>query len=268
MATIGISEVQISGLGRDAQSAFYAADAGSECAMYWDLQKNIFNSGDVDDIECGGSDAIKVSANTFKVKFGAYCAEVSVTKTGGKTDITSTGYRSNCSNEPENVLLARKVKTSYSVCTDPLATNVGESGTCIYGPPPPPPPTGPLAFSCTVSGLDGTSSNFGIEHIDDPDNLKIRISSTVPTDDYVMTGNSGAYRYSMSTGGGPYLGDPNDVAMPRNTIMEIEFPYPGAAGSDWRPEGIKWVFDYDLTGRRLGSVTDSWPDIKFTCTPV
>jgi hypothetical protein len=262
MATIGVSELQISGLGRDAQSAFYAADAGSECAMYWDLQKNIFNSGDVDDIECGGSDAIKVSANTFKVKFGAYCAEVTVSKTAGKTDIKSTGYRSNCSNEPENVLLARKVETSYTICTDPSATNVGESGSCVYGPPPPP-PTGSTSFSCTVSGLNGTSGNFGIGHIDDPDNLLITISSTVPTNDYVMTGSSGAKDYKLSKAGGLYPGDPDEVAMPRDEIMDIRFPYPSTPG--WVPSGSAWIFNYDLTARRLGSVTDSWPNIKFTC---
>jgi hypothetical protein len=260
MATIGISEVQISGLGRDAQSAFYAADAGSECAMYWDLQKNIFNSGDVDDIECGGSDAIKVSANTFKVKFGAYCAEVAVTKTGGKTDITSTGYRSNCSNEPENVLLARKVKTSYSICTDPLATNVGESGTCVYGPPSPP-PTGSLSFSCTVTGAEGSGDFNDMASNTDPDNLGVRVSTT-GADGAVLTGSSGADSYSLSMAGGSYSGDPNDVAMPHGEILDIDFPYPGTAG--WVASGSSWLFNYNLQALRGGSVSDSW-NIKFTC---
>jgi len=42
MFTIAQKEIILSSLGRDSQYAFYAADAGAECALYWDF-KNSFN---------------------------------------------------------------------------------------------------------------------------------------------------------------------------------------------------------------------------------
>jgi len=42
MFTIAQKEIILSSLGRDSQYAFYAADAGAECALYWDF-KNAFN---------------------------------------------------------------------------------------------------------------------------------------------------------------------------------------------------------------------------------
>lgn len=47
--------------GRDSQFAFYAADAGLECASYWDSQSNTFatsTSGDGLDFKCAGSSDI------------------------------------------------------------------------------------------------------------------------------------------------------------------------------------------------------------------
>lgn len=37
-------EVILSSLGRDSQFAFYAADSGAECALYWDFRQNLFSS--------------------------------------------------------------------------------------------------------------------------------------------------------------------------------------------------------------------------------
>ncbi len=42
MFTIAQKEIILSSLGRDSQYAFYAADSGAECALYWDF-KNAFN---------------------------------------------------------------------------------------------------------------------------------------------------------------------------------------------------------------------------------
>src|ERR1700733_8237439 len=38
VANLTIKEIQLSGTGRASQFAFYAADTGSECALYWDIK--------------------------------------------------------------------------------------------------------------------------------------------------------------------------------------------------------------------------------------
>ena len=41
--TITMKELTISSSGRDSQSAFYAADTGGECALYWDIRHSGFS---------------------------------------------------------------------------------------------------------------------------------------------------------------------------------------------------------------------------------
>jgi Tfp pilus assembly protein PilX len=40
--SISLKEIMLSGSGRDSQLAFHAADSGLECALYWDLNYQIF----------------------------------------------------------------------------------------------------------------------------------------------------------------------------------------------------------------------------------
>jgi hypothetical protein len=40
--TIARKSILLSTMGRDSQYAFYAADTGAECALYWDLRHNHF----------------------------------------------------------------------------------------------------------------------------------------------------------------------------------------------------------------------------------
>jgi hypothetical protein len=42
IVAITMKEVKLSGAGRDSQLAFYSADSGLECAMYWDLRGDFF----------------------------------------------------------------------------------------------------------------------------------------------------------------------------------------------------------------------------------
>lgn len=37
-------ELILSSIGRDSQFAFYAADTGAECALYWDVRHQLFTS--------------------------------------------------------------------------------------------------------------------------------------------------------------------------------------------------------------------------------
>ena len=43
IANLTLKEVKLSGAGRESEFAFYAADTGSECALYWDIKGyNVF----------------------------------------------------------------------------------------------------------------------------------------------------------------------------------------------------------------------------------
>jgi Tfp pilus assembly protein PilX len=42
IANITLKQIRISSLGRESQIAFYSADSGAECVMYYDLVENIF----------------------------------------------------------------------------------------------------------------------------------------------------------------------------------------------------------------------------------
>ena len=43
IADIALKEKILSSSGKDSQIAFYAADTGLECAMYWDVKKGVFS---------------------------------------------------------------------------------------------------------------------------------------------------------------------------------------------------------------------------------
>ena len=103
-------EVILSSTGRESQFAFYSADSGIECALYWDLEQNtfVFNS-EVNAILCGGGPVSLVKNDggayispTAKSQFSFYlngagtgqCATVTVYKTAivtVETDGTTTG---------------------------------------------------------------------------------------------------------------------------------------------------------------------------------
>src|SRR3989338_4185708 len=51
-------ELTLSSIGRDSQFAFYAADTGAECALYWDVRHQIFSvENPPDKLKCGGQEA-------------------------------------------------------------------------------------------------------------------------------------------------------------------------------------------------------------------
>lgn len=109
IANITLKQIIISSAGRESQIAFYAADSGAECAMYYDLKNtNIFNltvPPSYDSINCfnNTADASSVTfdgsvsgsaTTTFTIYFKdssgnqtQLCAKVSV----GKHDFNSDG---------------------------------------------------------------------------------------------------------------------------------------------------------------------------------
>jgi len=98
-------EIKLASLGRESQIAFYAADAGLECAFYWEIRhpnstESAFKkTTDGQNITCGGKETLvgKDTTSSFFLPLGDYCAEVTVEKlvnlvNDDKTTITSRGY--------------------------------------------------------------------------------------------------------------------------------------------------------------------------------
>ena len=118
-----VKQAFLSATGRESQYAFYAADSGAECALYWDVQNpsgfSAFNSQS--NIECN-HDAVnpdnhftvgETNPSTFTITFlpDPYCAIVTVTKAGNTTTIDSSGYNTCDSANPRRV--ERAVHINY-----------------------------------------------------------------------------------------------------------------------------------------------------------
>jgi Tfp pilus assembly protein PilX len=130
IANIALKQATIAASGRDSQYAFYAADSGAECALYWDVKNptgiSAFATSTVTTINCnqnlsnpsnpsptsvGGS---MTGVSTFTLKFlpDTYCAVVTVTKANdGTTKIESLGYNTCDTTNPRRV--ERAVRVTY-----------------------------------------------------------------------------------------------------------------------------------------------------------
>jgi len=109
-------ELKLSGIGRESQLAFYAADAGVECFFYWEIK----HPG-LADTAFGYYDSnpptVSCAGNNFNLPAksdGPYnlnlnlsnnsCAKIKVTKNGLITTVESKGYNTACdSNSPFKV---------------------------------------------------------------------------------------------------------------------------------------------------------------------
>jgi hypothetical protein len=67
-------EVLFSASGRESQFAFYAADAGIECALYWDFKQDAFAS-DAEQTEVTCNAAAVPLTRTFDAGSGTYTSE-------------------------------------------------------------------------------------------------------------------------------------------------------------------------------------------------
>ena len=126
---IGLAYKQtlISSSGKDSQNAFYAADTGIECALYWDVQNpsgiSAFSTTTSSTIYCnkdannpsnewvvGGSYTSVINRINFLPD--PYCAIVTVTKgVNGSTEIESMGYNTCNALDPRRV--ERAVRATY-----------------------------------------------------------------------------------------------------------------------------------------------------------
>ena len=108
-----LKQIRISSIAKDSSAAFYAADSGIECALFWDLKNNSFaTSTPANPIACGGNPSISINkflgplqagTTTFAFIFSGvsekYCVQIAVGKSYSptspkalKTNIESRGY--------------------------------------------------------------------------------------------------------------------------------------------------------------------------------
>ena len=126
---LALKEVVLSSSGRESQFAFFAADSGSECALYWDF-KNVsgvsaFATSTSSTISCNydaqnsanqnitvGGGGLGNPTSVFSLTFNPdpYCVTVSVTKGNGTTVIESRGYNTCNVSNPRRVERALRVE--------------------------------------------------------------------------------------------------------------------------------------------------------------
>jgi hypothetical protein len=123
--SVAQKQVILSSLGRSSQYAFYAADTGAECALYWDVRFDYFSSTSPSGImpACDGGALVFTGAPgplpytmTFEFEPNGYCSQVLVTKsaTDPKTVIHADGFSTPCSEiSLSGRALQRSVELSY-----------------------------------------------------------------------------------------------------------------------------------------------------------
>lgn len=134
IANITLKSIILSSASRDSQFAFYAADGGGECALYWDTKHGGFtdtvfatsteSTPPSSGVSCNGQDIASswvisnmtaTSADTvFSITLsGGVCSTILVSKTdsGGVTKIESRGYNTCDINFPRR--LERAIRITY-----------------------------------------------------------------------------------------------------------------------------------------------------------
>lgn len=127
-------EIILSSLGRDSQYAFYAADTGAECALYWDVRYRYFGVDEPTEhvpalrcdaqIICGGveddCDHTGEYPQTLNFQFepNGFCTNVSIRKTQEgdivRTVIRADGFSRDCDQiENSSRVLQRSVELQY-----------------------------------------------------------------------------------------------------------------------------------------------------------
>jgi hypothetical protein len=122
---IARKEITLSSLGRDSQFAFYAADTGAECALYWDVRFDYFATSspgitpecDTDEtLNATGHSSVYPYTVSFEFEPNGICSRVYVTKsqTSPHTVIHADGFSTNCATIATNPrALQRSVELRY-----------------------------------------------------------------------------------------------------------------------------------------------------------
>lgn len=121
---IAQKQVMLSSMGRDSQFAFYTADTGAECGLYWDVRHQLFStSSPPAQITCDGQTVLVNSSGTwppmtfeFQFEPGGYCTQVTVRKNiiDPRTVIHSDGFSTDCASVSTSPrALQRSVELHY-----------------------------------------------------------------------------------------------------------------------------------------------------------
>jgi hypothetical protein len=126
---IAQKQIMLSSLGRDSQFAFYAADTGAECALYWDVRYDAFGtSTPALEPTCDGKVlgatgfsqtrpyVVEFQINLFTDQSTGYCADVTIYKNDSNpfTVIHADGYSTTCETKDTSArALQRSVELRY-----------------------------------------------------------------------------------------------------------------------------------------------------------
>jgi hypothetical protein len=125
IANIVLKKALLSELTAESLRAFYGADAGADCAIYWDIFQESFDPYKDDSISCFGSvqnftartsarwTVISSVSWSFNFNVSGYCVLLSVSKSGVPTStrIESRGINSCDTTDPRRV--ERAVRVTY-----------------------------------------------------------------------------------------------------------------------------------------------------------
>lgn len=123
---IAAKEVVLSASGRESQFAFYAADSGIECALYWDYERNAFSASSPAQPECAGGETTNYNVD-FDSDTGVYtttfsfaleeslsgpCTDVTVTRRTDptRTIVVAAGYNTCVTTNPRRIERAIRVQ--------------------------------------------------------------------------------------------------------------------------------------------------------------
>jgi len=123
---IASKELTLSSSSRESQFAFYAADSGIECALYWDYQEDAFSTSSPMQPSCKGAPVTDYSIN-FDSGTGIYttefsfilgggettpCTDVIVTRTENpkRTSVVAAGYNTCVTTNPRRIERAIRVQ--------------------------------------------------------------------------------------------------------------------------------------------------------------
>lgn len=127
---LAVKQIELSSLGRDSQFAFFAADTGAECALFWDIRYDYFATSapatvtppnpqcDTQSFTATGRATTYPYTMQFQFQPSGYCTQVTVTKSQSgsiiSTTIHSDGYSASCATYATNSrTLQRSVELHY-----------------------------------------------------------------------------------------------------------------------------------------------------------
>jgi len=135
IASISLKEIVLSSAASDGSKAFYAADSGIECALYWE-RTNTLPDGLLTQLRCNGNspiptpflllgpdqdpDYFSLEAYNFSISFGEndeLCADIAVKRkiTSGfyTTLIESKGSNTACDDRTNPKRVERSIRVTY-----------------------------------------------------------------------------------------------------------------------------------------------------------